>query len=166
MCGVKGWQTLLLRDTLVTSRRACSRPCTSHTHIDRAALHLSIFCSPPPPHCAVQVLCALQLLVNVLGEQSQQVYPLLGLLLRHALNPSSSREPELLEDGLALWLVALRNAPGDLGGAGGAGELLSLYPLLVDEMANSTGSGVDVWRVCSREGQGCALCERERERAA
>ena len=51
-------------------------------------------------------MCALQLLVNVLGPDSAQVYPLLLPVLQHALDAQASKQPELLEDGLQLWLVS------------------------------------------------------------
>jgi len=88
-----------------------------------------------PPADPLQVLSALQHLVNALGSDSPAAYPLLLPLLQHALSPVSSREPELLEDGLVLWLVVLRNAPAP------ASELLALFPLLIGVMANSTGEG-------------------------
>ncbi|KAI8476158.1 MAG: armadillo-type protein [Monoraphidium minutum] len=101
----------------------------------------------------IQVLAALQLLVNVLGPDSPAAYPLLLPLLQHSLDTGSSRraargaacvcglclyalrmpvEPELLEDGLLLWLVALRNAPAP------QPPLLQPFPLLLQAMAAST----------------------------
>ncbi|GBF94095.1 hypothetical protein Rsub_07082 [Raphidocelis subcapitata] len=62
----------------------------------------------------IQVLAGLQLLVNVLGPDSP------------------AAEPELLEDGLLLWLVALRNAPRQ------EPALLAPFPLLLQAMAAST----------------------------
>jgi hypothetical protein len=83
---------------------------------------------------ALQVLCCLALLINVLGPSSPQTYQLLLPLLREALHPDSS-QPELLEDGLGLWLVALRNAPSSEAGA----PLLELTPALTACLTNSTG---------------------------
>eukprot|EP00775_Hariotina_reticulata_P003498 gene3498-3767_t len=79
----------------------------------------------------IQVLCCLSLLLNVLGTEGPITYPLLLPLLHEALHPGSS-QPELLEDGLALWLVALRNAPGAPGSGteGPAAPLLELTPAL------------------------------------
>jgi hypothetical protein len=58
-----------------------------------------------------QVLLALQRLVHVLGPESPAMWPLLLPMLQHSLDAAHNREPELLEDGLQLWLVAVRNAP-------------------------------------------------------
>ena len=104
----------------------------------------------------IQVLAALQLLLNVLGDGSPAAYPLLGPLLRQSLDPSAADAAggdhagsgggggggfgssgggaggELLEDGLALWLVALRNAPAP------HPALAEPFPLLVRAMAAST----------------------------
>lgn len=84
-------------------------------------------------HC-LQVLCCLALLVNVLGVESAATYPLLLPLLREALHPDST-QPELLEDGLGLWLVAVRNAPSSEAGS----PLLELTPALTACLTNSTG---------------------------
>lgn len=86
----------------------------------------------------LQVLCCLALLVNVLGGFSCDSYPLLLPLLREALHPDSS-QPELLEDGLGLWVVALRNAPSLEAGA----PLLELTPALTACLTNSTGNRID-----------------------
>lgn len=74
------------------------------------------------------------LLVNVLGGESPATYPLLLPLLREALHPDSS-QPELLEDGLGLWLVAVRNAPSCEAGA----PLLEVTPALTACLTYSTG---------------------------
>jgi hypothetical protein len=52
---------------------------------------------------------------------------------------ATAREPELLEDGILLWLVALRNAPAP------HPPLLQLFPLLLQAMAMSTGEGARGW---------------------
>jgi hypothetical protein len=90
--------------------------------------------------CLLQVLCCLSLLLNVLGPDSPLTYPLVLPLLQEALHPASS-QPELLEDGLALWLVALRNAPGAPGSGkeGPAAPLLELTPALTACLVCSTG---------------------------
>ncbi|WIA40697.1 hypothetical protein OEZ86_004393 [Tetradesmus obliquus] len=62
------------------------------------------------------------------------------LRIQQSLHPNSP-QPELLEDALCLWLVALRNAPGGLGaaeGGGPAGALLQLAPALAACLTNST----------------------------
>ncbi|PNH03022.1 Importin-11 [Tetrabaena socialis] len=60
----------------------------------------------------IQILEAVQRLLNVTGPESPALYPLVLPLLGYSLDV---RHPEvaggLLEDGLGLWLVALRNAP-------------------------------------------------------
>jgi hypothetical protein len=83
----------------------------------------------------IQVLSALQLLLNVLGSESELCYELLLPLLAHSLDMEHNGEPELMEDGLVLWLVALRNAvrPSE--------PLLELTRLLVPALHNSTGEG-------------------------
>ena len=128
---------------------------------------------------AMQVLTALQRLVNVLGPDSAVCHPLLLPLLRYCTDITQARrakdmriplktlstkslkymgshiqcimstsvpcqsmtlwgsaQPEelnLLEDGLQLWLVALRNAPGP------RPALLEPLPHLVAIMDRSTG---------------------------
>ena len=91
----------------------------------------------------IQVLSALQLLLNVLGSESEMCYELLLPLLAHSLDAEHNGEPELMEDGLVLWLVALRNAGRP------CEPLMQLMQLLVPMLVNSTGG---VW------GTGLALC--------
>lgn len=99
-----------------------------------------------------QVLSCLALLVNVLGGDSHATYPLLLPLLQEALHPDST-QPELLEDGLALWLVAVRNAPSPEAGA----ALLELTPALTACLSNSTGESMSV--CCCWVGVSmCLLC--------
>ncbi|KAJ9531806.1 hypothetical protein QJQ45_021952 [Haematococcus lacustris] len=80
----------------------------------------------------VQILLALQRLVNVLGAESSVAYPLLLPMLQYATDPRQPDALHLLEDGLGLWLVAVRNAltpePG----------LLGLLPHLALAMGQST----------------------------
>ncbi|GFH10417.1 importin-11 isoform X1, partial [Haematococcus lacustris] len=80
----------------------------------------------------VQILLALQRLVNVLGVESNVAYPLLLPMLQYATDPRQPDALHLLEDGLGLWLVAVRNAltpePG----------LLGLLPHLALAMGQST----------------------------
>ncbi|KAK9844039.1 hypothetical protein WJX81_002691 [Elliptochloris bilobata] len=63
------------------------------------------------PLLRIQVLTALQRLLNVLGPESVACYPLLLPLLRYCTDIDQPEELNLLEDGLQLWLIALRNAP-------------------------------------------------------
>lgn len=72
-----------------------------------------------------QVLVALQRLTFALGPESPAAYPLLLPVLRLCTDPAQPDELNLLEDGLQLWLVALRCAPSQ------HAELLSLFPNLV-----------------------------------
>lgn len=90
------------------------------------------------------MLCCLALLVNVLGMESPATYQLLLPLLREALHPDST-QPELLEDGLGLWLVAVRNAPNSEAGA----PLLELTPALTACLTNSTGGGASCPALCA-----------------
>ena len=80
----------------------------------------------------MQVLLALQRLVNALGAESPAAYPLVLPVLRICTDPGQPDELNLLEDGLQLWLITLRNAPApELG-------LLDFFPNLVAAMAAST----------------------------
>ncbi|EFJ44088.1 hypothetical protein VOLCADRAFT_95713 [Volvox carteri f. nagariensis] len=60
----------------------------------------------------IQIMEAVQRLVNLTGSESPALYPLVMPLLGYSLDLGQPEVSEgLLEDGLALWLVALRNAP-------------------------------------------------------
>lgn len=59
----------------------------------------------------IQVLLALQRVVHALGVDSPNSYPVLLPVLAVATDPSQPDELNLMEDGLLLWLVALRHAP-------------------------------------------------------
>ncbi|GLC33673.1 hypothetical protein PLESTB_000102300 [Pleodorina starrii] len=85
----------------------------------------------------IQILEAVQRLLNLSGPDSPAMYPLVLPLLGYSLD---MRQPEvsegLLEDGLALWLVALRNAPNcckpdPAAAAAGGGSASSSAPLAV-----------------------------------
>lgn len=65
--------------------------------------------------------------------------------------PRGRREPEILEDGLLLWLVALRNAPA------AHAPLLDLFPLLLRAMADSTGAGARARGAAARVSAGNAM---------
>lgn len=54
---------------------------------------------------------ALQRLVHALGPESPMTYPIVLPVLRLCTDPNQPDELNLLEDGMHLWLVALRNAP-------------------------------------------------------
>lgn len=75
---------------------------------------------------------AFQNLLNVLGTDSPACHHPMLPILQQALGSLGSKEPEILEDGLQLWLVALRNAPGP------QPTLLELFPHLITAMAAST----------------------------
>jgi hypothetical protein len=57
------------------------------------------------------VLVALQRLLSVLGAESPAAYALALPAISLCTNPRHPDSLNLLEDGLALWLVALRHAP-------------------------------------------------------
>jgi hypothetical protein len=78
------------------------------------------------------VLLALQEIVNILGPESTAAYGVLLPVLGLATDISQPDELNLLEDGLGLWLVALRNAPQP------HPQLLQLFPNLHAVMARST----------------------------
>lgn len=88
----------------------------------------------------------------MLGDDSPHTYDIILPILREALHPSSS-QPELLEDALCLWLVALRNAPGGLGRqqqqqeAAAVDRLFELTPALTACLTSSTGD-CGAWYVC------------------
>jgi hypothetical protein len=80
----------------------------------------------------IQVLLALQRVTHALGLESPLAYPVLLPILAVSTNPSQSDELNLLEDGLLLWLVALRHAPAAHPG------LLAPIPNLLSAMETST----------------------------
>jgi len=80
----------------------------------------------------IQVMFALQEIVNILGNDSTGAYDVLLPVLGIATDMTQPDEVNLLEDGLALWLIALRNAPQS------HPSLLQLYPNLHQVMARST----------------------------
>ncbi len=88
---------------------------------------------PPSPRHVSQVLVTLQRLVHALGAESPATYPLVLPVLRLCTDPSQPDELNLLEDGLQLWLVALRHAP-----APHPGLLGEPFPNLVAAMTKST----------------------------
>ncbi len=83
----------------------------------------------------LQVLVAMTRLINALGMGSPAAYPVLLPMLQYALSLHEGGDVVLLEDGLSLWLVSLRNAPG----VEGSGGLLGLLPKLVVIVGQSTG---------------------------
>lgn len=93
----------------------------------------------------MQVLLALQRLVNALGTDSPRCYDLLLPILRHCTDINQPDELNLLEDGLQLWLIALRNAPST------QEPLLALFPNLAAVMERSPGKLA--WSVL-----GCRTC--------
>ncbi|KAL3137934.1 hypothetical protein ABBQ38_005181 [Trebouxia sp. C0009 RCD-2024] len=82
----------------------------------------------------IQVLLVLQRLVNALGPDSPGCYNLLLPILQQCTAIDQPDELNLLEDGLQLWLIALRNAPSSQSTEG----LLNLFPNLTAVMERST----------------------------
>ncbi|DBA79077.1 hypothetical protein WJX77_002150 [Trebouxia sp. C0004] len=80
----------------------------------------------------IQVLLALQRLVNALGMDSPASYTLLLPILQQCTSIHQPDELNLLEDGLQLWLIALRNAPAP------HASLLDLFSNLATVMERST----------------------------
>ena len=80
----------------------------------------------------IQVMLALQRLVHALGPECPIAYPVLFPVLHVATDPSQPDELNLMEDGLLLWLVALRHAPTPNSG------LLAPLPHLLSAMETST----------------------------
>lgn len=98
----------------------------------------------------VQVLVALQRLVNALGTDAPAAYPLLLPILQLCTDINQPDELNLLEDGLQLWLIALRNAPSP------HGPLLALYSNLTPIMQRSTEHvqlGCQITASCTLLGQ-------------
>eukprot|EP00200_Dunaliella_tertiolecta_P006752 CAMPEP_0202339348 /NCGR_PEP_ID=MMETSP1126-20121109/1250_1 /ASSEMBLY_ACC=CAM_ASM_000457 /TAXON_ID=3047 /ORGANISM="Dunaliella tertiolecta, Strain CCMP1320" /LENGTH=1084 /DNA_ID=CAMNT_0048929889 /DNA_START=100 /DNA_END=3354 /DNA_ORIENTATION=- len=85
-------------------------------------------------HVRIQIISMLQRLINVLGVECTSAYPILSALLPYVLDPSQREAAMLLEDGLGLWLVALRNAPPPLPPF----LLQALFPHFVQLMMRST----------------------------
>ena len=77
------------------------------------------------PLLRVQILLTLAKLVNALGIESHVAYPIVLPILKYVTDPSNDDALNLLEDGLALWLVSLRNSPT------AQADLLGLFPNLV-----------------------------------
>lgn len=80
------------------------------------------------------MLLAVQRLVSALGPESPATYHFLLPALQYATNPDAPEALNLLEDGLATWLTALRCVPTMHPG------LLALYPHLTAIMERSTGA--------------------------
>ncbi|KAL4857594.1 Importin-11 [Chlorella vulgaris] len=100
----------------------------------------------------MQVLVALQRLVHSLGPESPSTYPMLLPVLKLFTDPHQPDELNLLEDGLQLWLVALRHAPAPC-----TGLLGDLFPNLVAAMTRSTehiAVGMRIALSCVLLGQG------------
>ncbi|GAX73146.1 hypothetical protein CEUSTIGMA_g599.t1 [Chlamydomonas eustigma] len=85
----------------------------------------------------IQILLAMQRLVHVLGLFSPAAYPLVLPALAVSFDPSNPESLSLTEDGIALLLVLLRNAPGNLQ-EGADSPLLTLAPLLSAALSAST----------------------------
>lgn len=60
----------------------------------------------------IQIMLALQRLVHALGRDSPLAYSVIFPVLSDAIHCSNPDALNLLEDGVLLWLVALRHAPG------------------------------------------------------
>jgi hypothetical protein len=80
----------------------------------------------------VQVLGTLARLVAALGDESPAAHALVGPALALAADPAGADALNLLEDGLQLWLVALRCAPAT------TPVLLDPLPLLAAVLARPT----------------------------
>jgi hypothetical protein len=86
------------------------------------------------PLVRIQVLLAMCRLVHTLGPESPACYALVLPPASASIDVSNPESLSLMEDGLALLLILLRNAPDAERGA----PLLSLAPLLASAMASST----------------------------
>ena len=64
----------------------------------------------------IQILLALQRLVHVLGSDSPMTYPVALPILQFVIDPDSPDAINALEDGVCLWIVVLRHAPGPADG--------------------------------------------------
>ena len=116
--------------------------CTAELYPSGVSLQSA--CAPSGAHSVcMQVLLTLQRLVNALGTDSPRCYDLLLPILRHCTDINQPDELNLLEDGLQLWLIALRNAPTH------QEPLLSLFPNLAAVMERSPGVSSRALRFCS-----------------
>ena len=93
----------------------------------------------------IQILLAMQRLVHAMGLKANESHHVTLFPLSQALDPSNPESLSLMEDGLALLLVLLRNAPSpsdpslapnEAGAA--ADKLLSFTPLLAACMSSSS----------------------------
>eukprot|EP00898_Chlorokybus_atmophyticus_P004539 jgi/Chlat1/5086/Chrsp33S05017 len=72
----------------------------------------------------IQVITALQRVVSSLGTQSPMAYPVLMPILQHSTDVNQPDELNLLEDGMQLWQVTLRQASSL------TADLMALFPHL------------------------------------
>ena len=84
---------------------------------------------------------------------SPQCYDLLLPILRHCTDINQPDELNLLEDGLQLWLIALRNAPSP------QQPLLALFPNLAAVMERSPGEQHILWEGCPPHADSCLLVQ-------
>lgn len=82
----------------------------------------------------LQVLLALQRLLVAMGSGAGAADGFVVPVLRYACDPAGPEALNLLEDGLATWLTALRVAPAQ------NPQLTDLFPLLAAAMHASTGA--------------------------
>ena len=85
-----------------------------------------------------QIIGCLQGLVSALGAASFDALPYLGEVLAHVTNPEGPDALALYEDGMQLWLICAKHAPGPpLDWASRSGHLLlDLWPALTKALAN------------------------------
>ncbi|GMH34265.1 hypothetical protein BSKO_02099 [Bryopsis sp. KO-2023] len=96
----------------------------------------------------MQVLTAYQHLLNAIGAECPATFPWLVPAIAYSIDVDQPESLVLLEDGLNLWLVALRNTTETQGGV-----LLDLFPHVARIMERSTG---ELW-VCMQILSSCVL---------
>ena len=79
-------------------------------------------------------MIAYQHLINALGVDSPATYQWLIPIINFSINVDNPDSLNLMEDGLELWLVALRNAPKQVGD-----QLLEAFPQLERILERTAG---------------------------
>lgn len=81
------------------------------------------------------MLTTYQHLLNAIGSETPKMFPWLIPVIAYSVNVNEPESLTLLEDGLNLWLVTLRNTPDNQGAA-----LLELFPHVLELLQRSTGN--------------------------
>lgn len=96
---------------------------------------------------SMQILALLQRLTNALGPSCVAMSNFVLPVLEYALNVEGPEVVTLIEDALSLWLVTLRNLPGD------SHDVLKLWPRWVEIMSTN----IEHVPVCMMIASSCIL---------